>query len=65
MAQSAYQEAVVCFEQALDALQHLPGHRDMQEQAIDLRFDLRNALLPLLENKRTLVILREADFLAK
>jgi predicted ATPase len=42
---SAYREAVACFEQALSALQHLPESRSTLEQAIDLRFDLRNALL--------------------
>ena len=47
MARSAHREAVAYFEQALAALEHLPEHRDTLEQAIDLRFDLRNALMPL------------------
>src|SRR5262249_23732785 len=46
MAQSAYREAVGYFEQALSALPHLRETRDTQEQAIDLRFALRNALMP-------------------
>jgi tetratricopeptide (TPR) repeat protein len=46
-ARSAHQEAVGCFEQALVALQHLPEDQDTCEQAIDLRFSMRNALLPL------------------
>ena len=46
-ARSAYREAVAYFEQALAALAQLPERRDTLEQAIDLRLDLRNALLPL------------------
>jgi predicted ATPase len=44
---SAYREAVSCFEQALGAIDHLAECRDTIEQAINLRFDLRNALAPL------------------
>ena len=47
MARSAHREAVECFEQALAALAQLPERRDTLEQAIDLRFDLRNALQSL------------------
>jgi tetratricopeptide (TPR) repeat protein len=65
VARSAYQEAVVWFEQALVALQHLPQRRDLLEQAIDLRFDLRNALLVLGENERLLEHLRNAETLAQ
>jgi class 3 adenylate cyclase/tetratricopeptide (TPR) repeat protein len=46
-ARSAYQEAVTWFGQALEALRHLPERRELLEQAIDLRFELRNALIPL------------------
>ncbi|MCI0528068.1 MAG: tetratricopeptide repeat protein, partial [Nitrospira sp.] len=63
-AHSANREAVSCFEQALVALKHLPQSRDMLEQAIDLRFNLRNALLPLREFERILDSLREAETLA-
>ena len=45
LARWANQEAVACFEQALEALQHLPEQRHTVEQAIDLRCDLRNALI--------------------
>ena len=41
---SAYREAVVCYEQALAALEHLPDSRAATEQAIDLRLGLRTAL---------------------
>ena len=52
MARSAYREAVTAFEQALVALQHLPESRARHEQAIDIRLDLRSALLPLGEEAR-------------
>jgi predicted ATPase len=47
MARSAHREAVEYYEQALNALQHLPETRDTLEQAIDLRLALRTALGPL------------------
>jgi class 3 adenylate cyclase/tetratricopeptide (TPR) repeat protein len=65
LAQSAYREAVGYFEQALSALPHLPAQRDTREQAIDLRFDLRNALMALGELGRILEHLREAETLAQ
>ena len=45
LARWANREAGTCFEQALAALQHLPAQRNTIEQAVDLRFDLRNALV--------------------
>jgi tetratricopeptide (TPR) repeat protein len=65
MARSAYREAVGSFEQALSALPHLPETRDTREQAIDLRFALRSALLPSGDLGRILVLLREAEALAE
>jgi len=64
-ARSANREAVTCFEQALTALGHLPETRERLEQAIDLRFNLRNALFPLGEFERGLGCLREAEDLAR
>ena len=64
MAQSAYREAEAYFEQALSTLPHLPETRDMREQAIDLRFALYAALLPLVNSGRMLTCLREAESLA-
>jgi tetratricopeptide (TPR) repeat protein len=64
-AQSAYREAVACFEQALGALQHLPESRDTVEQAIDLRFDLRNALFALGDHGPILEHLHQAEILAQ
>jgi tetratricopeptide (TPR) repeat protein len=65
LARSVHREAVRCFEEALAALSHLPETRQTLEQAIDLRFDLRNALLPLVEWKRIERHLREAEALAR
>ena len=65
MAQSAHREAVGYFEQALDALQHLPEQRVRHEQAIDLRLALRSALRPLGYLGRILAALREAEALAE
>jgi class 3 adenylate cyclase/tetratricopeptide (TPR) repeat protein len=64
-ARSAYWQAVACFEQALIALEHLPERQDTREQAIDLRFELRNALLLLGEYERIFDCLREAETLAE
>jgi DNA-binding NtrC family response regulator/predicted ATPase len=62
---SALREAASAFEQALAALQHLSDSRATREQAIDLRFDLRNALHPLNEEGMLLNILRQAEPLAE
>ena len=64
-ARSVHREAVRRLEEALTALSHLPETRGTVEQAIDLRFDLRNALLPLAEWKRIEGYLREAEALAR
>src|SRR4029077_1557757 len=57
-------EAVVWFEQALTAIEHLPESRELREQAIDLRFELRNALQPLGEFGSIRERLYEAEALA-
>jgi len=63
---SAYREAVVYFEQALAALEHLPDSRAATEQAIDLRLGLRPALNALGEAPgRMLDHLRRAETLAQ
>jgi class 3 adenylate cyclase/tetratricopeptide (TPR) repeat protein len=64
-ARSALREVVVCCEQALAALTHLPESRATQEQAIDLRFDLRHAHLALGEIRQMLNYLRAAATLAE
>jgi tetratricopeptide (TPR) repeat protein len=63
---SAYREAVVCYEQALVALEHLPDSRATTEQAIDLQLGLRSALNVLGEAPgRMLDHLRRAETLAQ
>jgi tetratricopeptide (TPR) repeat protein len=65
VAHSAYREAVVCYEQALQALDQRPGGRERHVEAIELRFRLRNVLLPLGEQERILDHLRIAATLAE
>ena len=61
---SAHPEAVTWFEQALTALARLPRTRETDEQAIDLRFDLRASLYPLGAFDRIRARLAEAEELA-
>jgi tetratricopeptide (TPR) repeat protein len=65
MAHSAHREAAGCYEQALSALQQLPESHDIMEQAIDLRLELRSALITLGELERVFDYLREAEALAQ
>ena len=60
----AHREAVVRFEQALEALAHLPESRERTELAIDIRFDLRNSMHPLGRLERLLDHIRTAEALA-
>ncbi len=62
---SAYREAVTCFEQALTALTHLPQSREVLDEGIDLRLELRNSLHPLGEHQRLFDHLCEAEPLAE
>lgn len=61
---SANQEAVTCFEHALEALSHSAASREGLAEAVDLRFSLRNALWPLGRLTETFQCLREAQQLA-
>jgi DNA-binding winged helix-turn-helix (wHTH) protein/tetratricopeptide (TPR) repeat protein len=63
-ARSAYAESVQYFEQALDALSHLPETHVTCEHAIDLRLALRTALVALNDFGRGLALLRETEDLA-
>src|SRR5262249_51375971 len=65
MERSASREAVGCYEQALAALEHLPEQRELREQAIDLRLDLRNAHFVLGQLEHILHDLRAAETLAE
>jgi predicted ATPase/class 3 adenylate cyclase len=65
LARFANREALPHFEEVLTALSHLPETHDTLEQAIDVRFDLRSALITLAEYRRTDTYLREAETLAR
>jgi class 3 adenylate cyclase/tetratricopeptide (TPR) repeat protein len=62
---SAHREAVEYFTQALAALQNLPETPETWGQAIDLHFDVRNALLPLGDHAQVCEHLRMAETLAR
>jgi tetratricopeptide (TPR) repeat protein len=62
---AANREAVILFEQALVAVQHLPPSRRTSEQAIDLRLDLRPPLLQLGQLERVLALSQEAEAAAE
>jgi hypothetical protein len=62
---SALREALVCVEQALAALHHLPESQGTCEQAIDLRLEMRNVLIALGDFGRMFELLCEAEALAK
>jgi tetratricopeptide (TPR) repeat protein len=47
MARAANREAIAHLEQALGALRRLPEIRETTELTIDIRLDLRNALMPM------------------
>jgi class 3 adenylate cyclase/tetratricopeptide (TPR) repeat protein len=64
-ARSAYREAATCLEQALAALDHQRGRADYLECAVDLRLDLRNALLPIGDLDQIDEHLRKAETLAE
>jgi class 3 adenylate cyclase/tetratricopeptide (TPR) repeat protein len=57
-------ETIGLFERALVALAHLPDTPDTRALAVDLRCDLRNALVPVGDHARLLAVLREAEALA-
>ena len=62
---AAFREAVASFEQALQALAHLPEHGDTRVLAIELRLALGGPLTPLGEYGRRLALLGEAEALAR
>ncbi len=63
-ARSALGDARSCFEQALDILKTLPDGQSTQEQAIDIRLELRPVLRQLGEGRQMLEHLREAEAMA-
>lgn len=58
---SAHRQAMLCFEQALDALRHLPNRRELLEQAIDLRIALRHSSVAVGAIAQTVDHLRAAE----
>ena len=65
MDRAAIREAVSLFELALTAGGHLSESRDLLERAIDLRFELRNALWSVGAFEEILTQLRDSEGLAK
>ena len=61
---AGYREAVLAFQRALGALGHLPDHPSATGEAVDLRYELNDALVPLGEYREALGHLREAERLA-
>jgi tetratricopeptide (TPR) repeat protein len=62
---AAFREAVAAFEQALQALAHLPEDSDTRVLAIELRLALGGPLVQLGETRRHLALLGEAEALAR
>jgi tetratricopeptide (TPR) repeat protein len=62
---AAFREAVTAFEQALQALAHLPEDGDTRGLAIELRLAVDLQLTPLGENGRRRALLGEAEALAR
>ena len=64
-ARSADREAAAYFEQALEALEHLPQNRATRELGVDLRLELRPSLVRLGEQQRIVEHLSRAESLAE
>ncbi len=65
MARSAHREAALRFEQALRALERLAIERDTRAESIDVRLELRNALVPLGESSRIVSEMDRAEAAAR
>ena len=65
LARSASRDAAAFFEQALTALDRLPADRAHMEEGIDVRLELRQALVPLAERARGLEHMQKAEALAR
>ena len=64
MTRSSYGAAAGLFREALQALERLPESPDTLAQAIDIRLELRLALIPLGRYHDALAVMREAEGLA-
>ena len=65
LARSAHRDAAAWFDEAIAALGRLPERRELLAQAIDLRFELRNALFPLGQIEQDLSHLRAVEPVAR
>jgi tetratricopeptide (TPR) repeat protein len=64
MGRAGYREAVLAFQRAFGALGHVPAGAAATEEAVDLRYQLNDALVPLGEYREALDHLRESERLA-
>jgi predicted ATPase len=64
MGQSAYRAVVIAYEQALEALEHLPQERETLVQVVDLHLALHPPLVALNANEAILSHLHTAETLA-
>src|SRR5262249_15753962 len=64
IARSSYGTALELLQQSLQALERLPETPETLAQAIDTRFDLRIALIPLGRYHDALTVMRDAEELA-
>jgi len=64
MTRSSYDAAAGLLREALRALERLPETPDTLAQAVDVRLELRLALIPLGRYQDVLVVMREAEDLA-
>jgi class 3 adenylate cyclase/tetratricopeptide (TPR) repeat protein len=62
---AAHRAAAACLEQALSALQRIPVTREVQEESIDVRIDLRLSYWLSGELEKLYLCLREAESLAR
>src|SRR4029077_19249221 len=65
MSHSAFTQALSWYEQAFQALKHLPNSRETVAQEIDLHLDSRNALFLLGDSSRVAEHLHAAEALAE
>jgi tetratricopeptide (TPR) repeat protein len=64
LSRSAFREAVMAYDNALAAVEHLPETRERQELVIDLRLDVRHPLQALQRARRLLEGDRAAEAIA-
>ena len=65
VSQSSFRNAMLRFEQALEALRHMPDIPDTLRRAVDLRIEMRNALVMFGEFQQGIKYLEEARAAAR